>query len=99
MRPMVALATASGYSSPSDGHNYSVRRAVDFGRVASAARCSANASALLLQLLSAASLLPAPAERGADSGTQEREMRHLACAGQSVRLPGRVEATLRHLSA
>jgi hypothetical protein len=70
MRPMAALAIASGYSTPSDGHNYSVRRAVDFGRVASAARCSANASALLLQLLSAASLLPAPAERGADSGTQ-----------------------------
>ena len=61
MRPMAALA---GYSAPSDGRNDSVRRAVDFGRVASAARCSANASALLLNLMSAASLLPARPERG-----------------------------------
>ena len=71
MRPMAALAIASGYSTPSDGRNYSGRRAVDFGRVASAARCSANASALLLNLMSAARLLPARPERGADSGTYQ----------------------------
>ena len=71
MRPMAALAIASGYSTPSDGRNYFGRRAVDFGRVASAARCSANASALLLNLMSAARLLPARPERGADSGTYQ----------------------------
>ena len=98
MRPMAALAIASGYSTPSDGRNYSGRRAVDFGRVASAARCSANASALLLNLMSAARLLPARPERGATRARIKREMRHLDRLSRAARVRRAIRKTAGKLN-